>query len=207
VVLYTFTGGDDGASPNPGVIVDPEGNLYGTTYGGGATGLGVVYRLDAAGSFSLLHTFTASDGAQPQAGVTRDSAGELFGTAGGGPANQGLVYRLDPGGRETVLYAFEGETDGGSPSGSLTLDTAGNLYGVTTGGGLGARPSNIGVGHGVVYKLDMAGTETVLYTFTGGSDGSDPEAGVVRDSVGHLYGTTPFGGLAGAGVVCQIATQ
>ena len=202
-VLYSFGGGADGANPyTAGVIRDPAGNLYGTTGVGGINGLegvGVVYKLDTAGNYTVLHSFTGgADGANPYTGVIRDPAGNLYGTTGvGGAANAGVVFKVDTAGQETVLYSFTGLADGGSPN-ALTLDSAGNLYGTTYDGGTAKR--------GVVYKLDTAGHYTVLYSFTGKADGINPETGVTLDSTGNLYGTTYRGGAAGVGVVYKLDT-
>jgi uncharacterized repeat protein (TIGR03803 family) len=97
------------------------------------------------------------------------------------------VYKLDLAGHETVLHSFSGR-DGAEPSNGIIGDSAGNLYGTTVGGG--------STGSGVVYKLDVTGNYTILYSFTGGPDGGSPEAGVIRDSAGNLYGTTYNGGIA-----------
>jgi uncharacterized repeat protein (TIGR03803 family) len=191
-VLYSFTGGADGAVPSAGVILDSEGNLYGTTYSGGG-----VYKLDAGGNYTVLYSFTGgADGGNPEAGVIRDSAGNLYGTAGGGAAYEGVVYKLDAAGTYTVLYSFTGGADGGNPYGSLTIDSAGNLYGTTLQGG---------AGWGVVYKVNTALQESVLYSFKGGTDGCGPVAGVVRDSAGNLYGTADACGTANAGVVFKLS--
>lgn len=213
-VLYNFTGGSDGSTPWAGVIRDATGNLYGTaTYGGGA-GVGTAYKLDTAGNFSVLHTFTgglngscfpSDDGCLPTAGLTRDSAGNLYGTTQyGGTGNCsesgcGIVFKLSKTGKEKVLYNFTGGTDGNEPSfGSLIRDASGNLYGTVLYGG--GPP-----GAGVVYKLDGAGALTLLYTFTGGSDGNGPFSGLVRDHAGNLYGTTNSGGADGYGVAFKLA--
>jgi uncharacterized repeat protein (TIGR03803 family) len=198
-VLYTFTGGTDGSNPYAGVIGDSAGNLYGTTLSGGAAGYGVVYKLNAAGQETVLYAFTGgSDGGNPYAGVIQDSSGNLYGTTEvGGGSNGGVVYSLDTTGNETVLYSFTGGNDGGYPYAGVVRDSAGNLYGTTYLGG--TRDA------GTVYKLGPAGHETVLYSFTGGADGEAPEAGVIRDSAGNLYGTTPYGGTADAGVVYQVS--
>ena len=182
-VLYSFTGGADGGDPQSGVIRDSAGNLYGTTFLGGTGNAGVVYKLDSAGHETVLYSFTFADGSQPTAGVIRDSAGNLYGTTElGGPASQGVVYKLDTTGNYTVLYSFTGGADGGYPFAGVIRDSAGNLYGTTQYGGTAQQ--------GVVYRLDTAGHETVLHSFTGGADGSRPNAGVIRDSAGNLYGTT-----------------
>lgn len=133
-VPHSFGTAGDGSGPNGGLILDANGNLYGTTAGGGAYGKGTVYMFGASGE-TLLYSFTgAADGADPIAGVTRDSAGNLYGTTSGGTA--GAVFRLDASGHETVLYSFSGGADGGKPQSSLLLTPAGKLYGTATSGGL-----------------------------------------------------------------------
>jgi uncharacterized repeat protein (TIGR03803 family) len=196
-ILYNFGGGADGAGPTCGVIRDAAGNLYGTTAGGGS-GYGTVYKLDTTGHETVLHSFTAGqDGVTPQAGVTRDSAGNLYGTTiGGGLGFTGVVYKVTPTGGESVLYSFTGGSDGGFPYAGVVRDSAGNLYGAATIGG----PSS----GGVVYKLDPAGHQTVLYGFGMGAGGSSPDSAPVLDSAGNLYGTTELGGLANNGVVYEI---
>jgi uncharacterized repeat protein (TIGR03803 family) len=198
-VLYKFLGGqNDGAGPGYGTLIgDSAGNLYGTTEGGGASGAGVVFKLDKTGE-TVLYSFKASptDGGMPMAGLIRDSAGNLYGTTtAGGASDQGTVFKLDPIGTETVLYSFTGGGDGGRPYAGLIQDSAGNLYGTTTTGGVSGGCD--GPGCGVVFKLDTTGTETVLHAFTGRADGGNPRAGLILDSAGNLYGTTAWGGVPG----------
>jgi uncharacterized repeat protein (TIGR03803 family) len=209
-VLYSFTGGADGGQPN-NVVLDAAGNLYGTTFSGGdlscngGVGCGVVYELDTTGHYTLLHTFSGgADGARPVAGVILDPAGNLYGSTEEGGLSFGVVFKLDPAGNETVLYTFTGGADGGSPQAGVILDAAGNLYGTTYTGGDAACDSPVGCG--VVFKLDPAGNETVLYSFKGGADGKLPEAGVVRGPAGELYGSTCFGGASNVGVVYKVDT-
>jgi uncharacterized repeat protein (TIGR03803 family) len=198
-VLYSFTGGSDGGYPLAGVIRDSKGNLYGTTNGGGASYAGVVFKVDTSGNETVLYSFTGgSDGGYPLAGVIRDSKGNLYGTTnGGGASGAGVVFKVDTFGNETVLYSFTGGSDGGNPLWVvLVRDSAGNLYGTTNGGGAS--------GAGVVFKVNAAGNETVLHSFTGGADGGNPYAGVILGPEGNLYGTTAFGGETNAGVVFEI---
>ena len=160
--------------------------------------LGVAGTAQAQMNEIVLHNFSLPTGAQPVAGVIRDSAGNLYGTtANGGTVNLGVVYKLDRTGRYTVLYNFAGGPDGGVPEAGVIRDSAGNLYGTNFGGP--------GVNLGVVYELDAAGNYTVLYTFTGGADGANPN-GVIRDSAGNLYGTTIADGIANSGVVYKLDT-
>ena len=183
--LHTFTG-PDGSAPAAGVVRDSAGNLYGTTFYGGAYGLGVVFKLDTSNKETVLYSFAGgSDGANPYAGLILDSAGNFYGTttAGGSPVCQcGTIFKLSSSGRETVLYRFRGGTNGAMPWSDLISDSAGNLYGTTTSGGHN--------NYGTVFKLSNAGEESVLYRFRAGSDGAVPIGGLIRDSEGNLYGTT-----------------
>lgn len=197
-VLYTFTGGNDGAFPNQNVALDLSGNFYGTANNGGASGAGVVFKVDTSGHETVLYTFTGgNDGANPN-GVTRDWQGNLYGTtSGGGASGAGVVFKIDPAGNETVLYTFTGGNDGGFSSAGVSRDLAGNLYGTTDGGGT--------AGLGVAFKLDPSGHETLLHTFTRGLDGDQPDfSGLILDEAGNLYGTTAFGGAGGIGVVFKL---
>lgn len=210
-VLHTFTGGKDGGTPRAGLIRDSSGNLYGTTSAGGAAclaspGCGVIFKLTSAGTETVLHTFTGSDGAMPAAALIRDSAGNLYGTTttGGnlacgtdGPYGCGTVFKLSASGTYTVLHKFNGGSDGMAPSAPVIRDSSGTLYGTTTEGGSSCSC-------GIVFALSSSGKETILYSFKGGSDGSFPQAGLVRDASGNLYGTTEYGG-AGYGTVFQIS--
>ncbi len=145
-VLYDFQGGSDTGMPTAGVIRDGQANLYGTSNSDGPGGGGDVYKLDAAGRYTLLHSFSGGgDGGVPEAGLVLDAQRNLYGTAGGGLYQNGVVYKSDPSGVETVLYAFTGGADGGNPYGGVTLDAAGNIYGTTMGGGTGNA--------GVIFKL------------------------------------------------------
>ncbi len=127
------------------------------------------------------------DGSKPQSALIRDAKGNLYGTASeGGDFFWGTVFRLSPAGVLTTLYAFTGNLDGGFPYGSLVRDSKGNLYG--TAQEMGALYA------GTVFEVSKSGSEIVLYSFAGGSDGEFPQAGLVRDSDGNLYGTTLTGG-------------
>jgi uncharacterized repeat protein (TIGR03803 family) len=211
-VLYTFTGGADGSQPNGGLILDSAGNLYGTTREGGL-GAGVVYKLDPSGQETVLYSFTGgADGGDPFAGVIPDAAGNLYGTTAGygqladGNQGSGVVFELDAAGDYTVLYTFTGGSDGGAPEGRLVRDQAGNLYGTTNSGGTPELQIGCSSGCGVVYELNPSGQETVLLSFNW-ADGASPEAGVIRDAAGNLYGTCLDGGTAGSGVLYKLKPQ
>jgi uncharacterized repeat protein (TIGR03803 family) len=201
-VLYTFTGGADGANPFAGVIQDAQGNLYGTTsYGGigcNSLGCGTVFRLSKTGKETVLYSFgsQSGDGAFPQAGVIRDAKGNFYGTAaGGGTYDVGTVFKLSKTGKETTLHSFTAGVDGANPVVGVIQDAKANLYGTTNSGGdLACGEGNNGCG--TVFKLSRTGKMTVLYGFTGATnDGAYPYAGVIQDAKGNLYGTTIGGGL------------
>jgi len=158
-----------------------------------------------AQTYSVLHTFQYfPNGASPYAPLYRDASGNLYGTvSGGGPYNAGVVFKLDTAGNHMVLHTFTGGTDGGTPGAGVAMDSAGNLYGTTYQGGIADAGVNQR-GAGVIYKIDSAGLFTVLYSFTGGADGSNPIAGVILNAAGNLYGTTYYGGAQGNGVVFQL---
>jgi uncharacterized repeat protein (TIGR03803 family) len=212
VVLHNFTG-TDGSEPSAALLMDSTGNLYGTTTGGGpqsgayGPGAGVVFKLDPNGKETVLHNFKRVDGFYPHAGVVRDSAGNLYGaTASGGSSacGCGLVFKIGRSGKFEILHQFNGK-DGNSPEATLLLTSAGDLYGTTILGG----SSN----SGVIFKINSAGNETVLYNFVGDNfgkqgcgaarcaDGAGPASPLIRDAAGNLYGNAATGGLYGFGVV------
>jgi len=207
-ILYSFTGGPDGAMPAAGLFRDPMGNLYGTAEFGGSGfaggGNGVVFKLTPDGAETVLYTFTGgTDGAKPAAGLVSDEAGDLYGTTYEGGSGNGVVFKLDETGRESVLHSFAGGSDGALPAGGLTRDSAGNLYGSTSEGGNGTGCGGT-VGCGTVFKLDTNGNEVILYRFTGTVDGALPFAGLILDPDGNLYGTTQLGGSNNKGVVFEL---
>jgi uncharacterized repeat protein (TIGR03803 family) len=195
-VVYTFTGGSDGANPEASLIMDKTGNLYGTAFDGGtqsgSSGIGTVFKLTPAGSQTVLHTFTyGTDGGNPQDGLLSYKKIYYGTTEVGGASGNGTVFKLTPSGTETVLYSFATGTDGANPFGGLIVDAAGNFYGTTEAGGA--------TGNGTVFKVAQNGTETVLYSFKGGSDGQNPYGALVKDSAGNFYSTTYYGGGTGCG--------
>jgi uncharacterized repeat protein (TIGR03803 family) len=207
-ILHIFGSRGDGTKPYAGLLRDNWGNLYGMTpYGEGRKAAnGVVYRIDTTGKETLLHRFTGgNDGGNPRGGLIRDDAGNLYGgTRLGGTHGCGVVFKIKNS-VGTVLYSFTGSevnNDGCSLAGDLVRDeVSGNLYGTTSFGG--NLPSC-----GTVFKLDTGGNETILHAFncSGATDGSEPQAGLILDSVGYLYGTTMNSSPTGAGTVFKIDT-
>jgi uncharacterized repeat protein (TIGR03803 family) len=215
-VLYSFMNGADGGTPYAGVILDGKGNLYGTTEYGGSYLLGTVFKLSPeptggcpSGSNTgtgwcetVVHSFAGNtqpgvDGANPYDALLRDTAGNLYGTTyyGGDYTSEncgigcGTAFGLEPSGNETFVYELTEET-GQQPRGGLIEDAAGNLYGTATSGG----PSGFLLG--LVFEIDNTGNNYEdLYAFsqTNNSQGM-PQAGMIMDTAGNLYGTTLSGG-------------
>ncbi|HEY5046569.1 MAG TPA: choice-of-anchor tandem repeat GloVer-containing protein [Rhizomicrobium sp.] len=224
-VLYTFCSQPncpDGAEPGA-LISDGTGDFYGLTSLGGANmncsvGCGTIFKLAANGTETVLYSFCSqsncTDGNYPVA-MLLDPSGNFYGeTAFGGDhgCNCGVVFKFLTDGTETVLHTFTGGSDGGLPSGGLLEDSAGYLYGAAQEGG---DKTNCYSGCGVIFKLSPDGTETVIYTFTGGSNGAYPTGGLIADSAGNLYGTASGGGKldcrkvvprkSGCGVIFEIS--
>ncbi|MGB6501816.1 MAG: choice-of-anchor tandem repeat GloVer-containing protein, partial [Thermoplasmata archaeon] len=181
-------------------------------FGGGETscGCGTVYKLQIGLGFSIL--WDGSKNQVPYGGIVLDGAGSIYWTSSSpGEAcvyGCGAVFQLNLAtGKTTTLYNFTGLADGAYPAAGLALDSEGNLYGTTQYGGTTTTP---GGGYGVVFKIDTTGKETVLHTFDG-TDGAQPQANLLLDSAGNLYGTTAYGGSTacrgGCGVVFKIAPQ
>jgi uncharacterized repeat protein (TIGR03803 family) len=209
--LHAFNG-TDGNFPYGPVMQDVKGNIYGTTFFGGTSSSGTVFKLGMGGKLTSLYNFTGgNDGAYPYAGLAQDSVGNSYGTTAnggdsscGGGGGCGTVFKLSRSGKLTVLHTFE-DTDGAFPEAGVTLDAAGNIYGITLGGGT--------AGYGTVFKLEKSGKETVLHSFTGTSgDGQYPAnwGFLVLDAKGNLYGTAQWGGdltcnaPAGCGIVFKL---
>jgi uncharacterized repeat protein (TIGR03803 family) len=221
-VLHSFSSGTDGGSPYAGLIPDGPNNFYGVAMVGGDLscpsadlgGCGTIFKINTSGKLTTVHAFTGAsntptDGQGPEAGLFRDKAGNLFGTTFWGGLSFafdsngcGTVYEVNANGVGMGLYSFEcflnSASDGWRPASSLVEDSAGNLYGTTELGGLVDCSSPFSnTGCGTVFELTPGSsgwTETILYKFTGGTDGSSPMAGLVIDSQGSLYGTTSAGG-------------
>ena len=228
-LIYSFLGGNDGALPYAGLTIGPDGSLYGTTWSGGqgapqcAGGCGTVYKLTppakpchqtvCSWTETILYDFyLSSAGLQnPWGGVIFDTAGNIYGAtvnggAGGCPGSGcGAVYKLTPtkaGWTASVLYSFTGHGDGSIPYCNLLIDSTGNLYGTTL---YGAPYQD----YGTVFELvKSAGgwSEKTLYAFQGGSDGGNPQAGLIMDAAGNLYGgTTEANGNSLLGVAFELS--
>jgi uncharacterized repeat protein (TIGR03803 family) len=214
-VLYSFTGGADGAEPYKGVTLDTAGNLYGTavTGGGGACegGCGVAYKLtDNGGTWtqSVIHQFASTDDGQgPGARLTLDDAGNVYGMAPtGGAFGAGTLYEMKPakgGYIFKVIHAFTGGADGaGGSAGALVL-RGGKLYGAATSGGSD--------GEGTIYELQRKPNGhwkfRVLYAFKDQPDGGFPYGGLTFDTLGNIFGTTYYAGANDLGCVYQLSPR
>ena len=215
--LHSFGSGNDGVGP-VGVVIGPDGRLYGATTRGGG-GAGTVFSLapplTACASTlcpwreTVLAAFSIGGGpAYPDTGdFAFDSAGNLYGTTplGGQDGENCLeygcgtvyeVYQLNGGWYARAIYLFSGSTN--TPYGGVISDSSGNLYGTTSGGGTG--------GVGTVYQLTVSGGSlTTLYNFLGGNDGAYPGSGLLFDGSGVLYGTTTFRGAGRGGTVFSLS--
>jgi uncharacterized repeat protein (TIGR03803 family) len=217
-VIYSFPyPGTNGLYPKAKLLYS-GGHLFSTTFEGGATscsngnGCGVVFALtpgkSGAWQYERLYAFQSGTDAQTPVGdLAVDSKGNLYGaTQYGGENGFGAVYKLSNAGgswSETVIYSFTNTPDGAYPGSGVTIDAAGNLYGTTAQGG--------SINYGTVYKLTAGSggtwSESVIHNFAGVPDGRGPEAEVIFDASGNLYGTTEVGGSnneSGAGIVYEL---
>ncbi|HXM61564.1 MAG TPA: choice-of-anchor tandem repeat GloVer-containing protein [Terriglobales bacterium] len=212
-VIYAFEGGTDGASPYDGLAFDAAGNLYGSTYAGGTSSSGAIFKLapgSSAWTESVIHSFNGGyDGANPYGDLILDAAGNLYGTTfQGGHYGYGMVFELSPtpkrGWKERLLHGFA-NTPAGNPVAGLLMDAAGNLYGTTM---LGITETSCGGGCGALFKLTPGTggnwTYKVVHDFGKGTDGYHPSGDLILDSTGNLYGTTQAGGAQGSGMVFEI---
>jgi uncharacterized repeat protein (TIGR03803 family) len=206
-ILYSFgSDANDGAAPEAGLVQGRDGNLYGTTAGGGELGWGTVFKVTASGVETILHSFIGDlpgvvDGVYPFADLILGKDGNLYGTTvQGGPNQDGTIFKITAAGVETVLHSFGQATgpDGAAPYGALVEDQDGDFYGTTDIGGVN--------GGGTVFRQNSSGDITVIHSFrvNDSADGAAPTAALIRGSDGHLYGTTNVGGPANAGTVFKI---
>jgi uncharacterized repeat protein (TIGR03803 family) len=207
-VLYTFLGGTDGGEPTGALLADSKGDLFGTTFLGGAQGDGTVFELKLKGTKwkkTTLFSFTGSNGSQPFAGLVANKAGDLFGvTTTGGQFNQGAVFEIQAKTfAESVVYSFVGP-EGSTPNGGLVIDGNGNLFGT-------ASTNTVSPYAGSVFELSPPAsgqslwTFTQLHAFTGGADGGSPQGAMVEDASGNLYGAS-FGGTGmGNGTLFELS--
>ncbi|MFZ1011288.1 MAG: choice-of-anchor tandem repeat GloVer-containing protein [Candidatus Sulfotelmatobacter sp.] len=204
-VLYSFGSiTNDGANPESSLIFDAAGNLYGTTFSGGTSGDGTVFRLTPKGVETVLYSFAGgADGANPEARLAMDKFGNLYGTTtAGGTSGNGTVFEISKAGQHSVLYSFGGGNDGTVPVAGVTLDAKGNLYGTTSTGGQ--------YGYGTVFelkRLQSGWAERILHNFQMLTDGGTPYAGLIFDPSGNLFGAATDGGdgSGGGGTIFELS--
>jgi uncharacterized repeat protein (TIGR03803 family) len=180
-----------------------DGSFYGTTYLGGASDQGTVFKLSPSGALTTLHSFDGTDGAEPLAGLAQADNGSFYGTTYlGGSKGDGSVFKITSAGAFTLLHSFcsqSGCTDGQNPFAGFILGTDGNLYGTTLAGGAH--------GDGTVFKITPSGTFTTLHSFcsqNGCTDGEFPQTGLLQARDGNFYGTTILGGSYGNGTIFKM---
>ena len=217
ITLHSFSDGsvpNDGIVPN-GVIFGNDGNLYGTTFQGGAAGnMGTVFGISPQGTEAILHRFNdgsvAGDGQLPGGKLTLGADGSFYGTTsqgGNSPKNSGTFFKITPQGSLTILHNFPDDmvaNDGRVPYGKLIQSREGDFYGTTYDGGSSAFFT---IGYGSIFRMTPSGTVTILHGFGDGSvpnDGQNPQTGLVQDLNGCLYGTTNNGGIAGQGTIFSL---
>jgi len=194
--VFNFNGAN-GANPYFGTLIQGrDGKLYGTTYSGGAQGLGTVFRINPATNFeTVLHSFEGSDGAFPLAGLTLAGDGNFYGTTFyGGNSGAGVLYRMNSGGTFTVLHEFQRGADGGYPYGPPIEASDGNLYGVTSGDNTEAP---------TLYEYTRSGQYSIVYTFDLATTGWDAY-GLIQGIDGLLYVTAGAGGIASCGAIAKL---
>ena len=194
-VVYGFTGAG-GKYPEAGLALGTDGNFYGTTYQGGASNDGTVFKITPGGTLTTLHSFAGSDGLNPYANLTLGTDGNFYGTTfgGGGTGSYGTVFKITPSGTLTTLHSFT-ISDGANLYAGLALGTDGNFYGTTYAGGAGAV--------GTVFKITPSGTLTTLHSFAIG-DGAYPIRSSREGTDSNFYGTTAYGGGNSDGTVFKI---
>src|SRR5579872_1372191 len=201
-LLYTFTNGLDGANPRSGLLLASDGNFYGTAINGGSKASGTIFRVTTNGTLTVMHSFTGgNDGANPHTSLIQGKDGGLYGTTfTAGSGGSGTVFRMTLNAVFSSHYSFTGGTDGATPDGTLCQGSDGFIYGTTIGGGT--------ADWGTVFKIATNGTTiTTLYSFTNGTDGAEPLAGLLQTPNGLLYGSTEFGALYSDGGLYIISTN
>ena len=221
--LHSFLYYTDGELPYAGLVQGRDGNFYGTTYAGGTNNAGgTIFKITPSGKLTALYSFCSevvngncTDGSSPDAGLVQDTFGNFYGTTSQGGASGncgevgcGTVFKITPSGKLKTLHRFQ-RTDGLYPYAGLVQATNGNFYGTTTEGGANTTDCG-GFGCGTVFKITPSGKLKTLYNFcsqSGCTDGSSPDAGLVQDTNGNLYGTTQGGGANSYGTVFTITTS
>ncbi len=196
-VIHSFAGNDDGSFPSGGLVLDTDGNYYGTTDYGGSAGFGVLFKISSTGAYTLLHSFLGgSDGEYPAAAPIQADDGNLYGTTNGGQGILATVYKFTRDGVYSVIYTFDPET-GAGVYGLLQASNS-RLYATAEGGGAGDC--------GSIVELTLAGVAKEIHSFNCEHDGGGayPVAALIQGANGNFYGTTSVGGASDFGVVFEM---
>jgi uncharacterized repeat protein (TIGR03803 family) len=212
LTMFSFAGTDGGfgsdisAGPGAPLVEAADGLLWGTVFGGGlgqggaTVGYGTVYRYERGGRPTTVYKFGqgATTGTNPTGGLTLASDGNLYGITGyGGNRDNGTVFRISPSGEASDLHVFvRGPSDGGRISSAVIQASDGNLWGVTPFGGAADT--------GIVFRLGLDGTYTVMHQFTGGVEGGEPSGSLAQGADGALYGITFLSGENDRGTIFRI---
>jgi uncharacterized repeat protein (TIGR03803 family) len=220
--LYSFCAAGqfcpDGRDPSAALVQGTDGDLYGTTFGGGSAAYGTAFKITTAGTLTTLYTFCSQefcdDGAFPDGPMTQDSQGNFYGTTwSGGTDNGGTVFEITPEGTLTTLHIFSGQygTDGGNPEGTLAQGANRNFYGTTSSWGASTDANCLNQSTpcgGTAFEITPKGILTTLYSFctkTSCADGSVPYSGLFQATNGILYGTTSLGGASNSGTAFSVS--
>ena len=202
---FNYTDGDD---PQGSLVQATDGNLYGTTYGGGANGAGTVFKITESGTLTTLYSFCSqsgcTDGKYPFSSLVQATNGDLYGTTFEDGAGYGTVFKITPSGTLTTLYSFCSQSncaDGYISQGALVQATDGNFYGTTVYGGANCVPDG---GCGTIFKITPGGALTTLHSFDV-TDGENPETGLTQDTNGKFYGTMQAGGAYNGGTIYSLS--
>jgi uncharacterized repeat protein (TIGR03803 family) len=185
-ILYSFTGGNDGAYPKAALAQGSDGNYYGMAASGGM-GNGTVFRIATNGTFAALYAFPGLNDGQAASALVHGGDGKYYGTTqyGGANGDNGTVFKITTNGPLINLYSFTGGDDGANPLAGLVQGSDGNFYGTASAGGV--------FGEGSIFEITPDGTPTILYSFMGASDGSYPNSALVPGRDGNFFGTTSVG--------------
>lgn len=197
-VLHSLSSATDGANCYGSLVRGTDGLFYGTTNGGGSSGMGTIFKITSAGAYTVLHTMLTADGVHSQSDLIQATDGDFYGVAyGGGASGGGTVFKITAAGSFTVLKNLSAATDGQAPYGGLVQGIDGLLYGMNSGGGAHSN--------GTVFKMTTTGTLTPLRSLTTVTDGGSPRGNLIQATDGNFYGMTSTGGNSAFGTAFKIS--